>query len=188
MLKQNAVFTDEELMDRIRNCDCKCFEELYDRYHKRLFNFIFRIVNDREKAEDFLHDVFIKVMESHDRFDMTRKFSTWIYTIAINLCRNEMRNQLNRKQLIALNFIPDFISPAIQNENIDKRNFKHELNKLIGEMDEENKTILLLRFHEELSISQISSIVGLAEGTVKSRLFYMLKKMANQLSVYNPTN
>ena len=55
-------------------------------------------------------------------------------------------------------------------------------------MDEENKTILLLRFHEELSIPQISSIVGLAEGTVKSRLFYLLKKMANQLSVYNPTN
>ncbi|GDX51978.1 hypothetical protein LBMAG27_10250 [Bacteroidota bacterium] len=118
MLKQNAVFTDEELMDRIRNCDRKCFEELYDRYHKRLFNFILRIVNDREKAEDFLHDVFIKVMESHDRFDVTRKFSTWIYTLAINLCRNEMRNQLNRKQLIALNFIPDFISPAIQIENI----------------------------------------------------------------------
>lgn len=182
------MFTDEELMSRVQNGDRKCFEELYDRYHKRLFNFIFRLLNDREKTEDFLHDVFIKVMESHDRFDVTRKFSTWIYTLAINLCRNETRNQLNRKQLIALNIIPEIISPAVQNENIDKRNFKLELNKLISEMDEENKTILLLKFHEELTIPQISAIVSLAEGTVKSRLFYMLKKMASQLSVYNPTN
>ncbi len=175
-------------MVRIQNGDRNGFEELYERYHKRLFNFIFRFVNDREKAEDLLHDVFIKVMESHERFDVNRKFSTWIYTLAINLCRNEIRNQLNRKQLLSLISIPDTISSSYQIENIDKRNFKRELNKLINEMNDENKSILLLRFHEELSIPQISAIMGLAEGTVKSRLFYLLKKMAGQLSVYNPTN
>ncbi|TSA49093.1 MAG: sigma-70 family RNA polymerase sigma factor, partial [Sphingobacteriales bacterium] len=148
MLKQNAVFTDEELMDRTRNGDRKCFEELYNRYYKRLFNFIFLFINDREKAEDILHDVFIKVMESHDRFDLTLKFSTWIYTIAVNQCRNDLRNHLTRKHLLALNFIPDSISSTDQTESIDKRSFKLELNKIMNEMDDENKTIILLRFHE----------------------------------------
>ena len=125
-------------------------------------------------------------MESHDRFDLTLKFSTWIYTIAVNQCRNDLRNHLTRKHLLALNFIPDSISSTDQTESIDKRSFKLELNKIMNEMDDENKTIILLRFHEELSIPQISNILGLAEGTVKSRLFYMMKKMSNQLSAYNP--
>ncbi len=175
-------------MLRIQKGDRKYFEYLYDRYQNKLFNFIYRFVGDREQAEDLMHDLFIKVIESTNQFDTNRKFSTWIYALSINLCRNEIRKHSNRKQLIEENFvIENFMNPD-QQENIDKKTFKNEVHKYLETLNEENKSLILLRFHEDLSIPQISTIINLPEGTVKSRLFYLLKKIAVKLNAFHPSN
>src|SRR4026208_313310 len=71
----------------------RAFSELVDRYQTRLLNFIYRTIGDREKAEDLVQEVFIRVYRHIHRFDRSRKFSTWIYTIASNLAKNELRNR-----------------------------------------------------------------------------------------------
>ena len=70
----------------------RAFQELVERYQTRLLNFIYRTIGDREKAEDLVQEVFIRVYRHIHRFDRTKKFSTWVYTIASNLAKNELRN------------------------------------------------------------------------------------------------
>src|SRR5918998_310444 len=71
----------------------RAFQELVDRYQTRLLNFVYRTIGDREKAEDLVQEVFIRVYRHLHRFDASKKFSTWIYTIASNLAKNELRNR-----------------------------------------------------------------------------------------------
>src|SRR6185295_3506829 len=71
----------------------RAFEELVTRYQTRLLNFVFRTIGDREKAEDLIQEVFVRVYRHIHRFDRSKKFSTWIYTIASNLAKNELRNR-----------------------------------------------------------------------------------------------
>src|SRR5512143_1636322 len=71
----------------------RAFQELVDRYQTRLLNFVYRTIGDREKAEDLVQEVFIRVYRHIHRFDRTKKFSTWVYTIASNLAKNELRNR-----------------------------------------------------------------------------------------------
>ena len=71
----------------------RAFQELVERYQTRLLNFIYRTIGDREKAEDLVQEVFIRVYRHIHRFDRTKKFSTWAYTIASNLAKNELRNR-----------------------------------------------------------------------------------------------
>ena len=71
----------------------RAFQELVERYQTRLLNFIYRTIGDREKAEDLVQEVFIRVYRHLHRFDRTKKFSTWVYTIASNLAKNELRNR-----------------------------------------------------------------------------------------------
>src|SRR6202163_1895511 len=71
----------------------RAFSELVDRYQRRLLNFVYRTIGDRERAEDLVQEVFIRVFRHLHRFDQTKKFSTWIYTIASNLGKNELRNR-----------------------------------------------------------------------------------------------
>jgi len=71
----------------------RAFEELVDRYQGRLLNFVYRTIGDREKGEDLVQEVFIRVYRHLHRFDRSKKFSTWIYTIASNLAKNELRNR-----------------------------------------------------------------------------------------------
>src|SRR5690349_22724459 len=73
--------------------DPQAFGTLVDRYQTRLLNFINRTIGDRERAEDLVQEVFIRVIRHLHRFDQTKKFSTWIYTIASNLAKNELRNR-----------------------------------------------------------------------------------------------
>ena len=71
----------------------RAFQELVERYQTRLLNFVFRTIGDRERAEDLVQEVFIRVYRHLHRFDRSKKFSTWIYTIASNLAKNELRNR-----------------------------------------------------------------------------------------------
>ena len=79
--------------------DARAFEELVARYHGRLITFVNRMIGDRERSEDLVQEAFMRVYRHLHRFDPTKKFSTWIYTIASNLAKNELRNR-NRSPLV----------------------------------------------------------------------------------------
>lgn len=180
------TYSDEELMMQLQAGNSKCFELLYDRYHKRLFYYLKKFVKDTELAEDLLHDVFVKIYESCIRFDTNQKFSTWAFAIATNAFRNEYRNTNNRTRIIDTKLKFEKQSHISNDSSIDKSNFSKQVNTYIENLDEENKMLILLRFHEELTVPEISKILLIPEGTIKSRLFYQLKKMSQVFKEFNP--
>lgn len=181
--KKHSLLSDEELMQSVHQGSEVALTEIYQRYSTPLMRYFTRMLwRDQQKAQDFLHDVFIKIIENPQRFDGTRKFSTWIFSIAHNMCKNEYRKKVNHDRFNGFHLNEQ--ENVDLDDGMDKMMVKHRLDKMLDELNEEDKTLLLLRYEEDLSIEQISEIVFLAEGTVKSRLFYLRKGLAKKLSGY----
>src|ERR1700724_2237783 len=91
--EQLRAMDDAEVVTSFLGGEERAFQELVERYQTRLLNFIYRTIGDREKAEGVVQEVFIRVYRHLHRFDRSKKFSTWVYTIASNLAKNELRNR-----------------------------------------------------------------------------------------------
>jgi RNA polymerase sigma-70 factor (ECF subfamily) len=170
----------------------KALEELYYRYNKKIYFYLIRMLdNDEDKAQDFLQDIFIKILEKPKLFDSGKKFSTWIYAIAYNLCKNEYRRIATRRAFMQNEIMSHSETSQsglyyFAEQRVDHRKFHDALMKELEKFQEIYRHIFVLRFHENLTIHQISEVTGCKEGTVKSRLFYMTKKLAVQLQQFNP--
>lgn len=178
--------TDEELMLLLTERKQQAFDELYARYSKSVLNFFFRMLNfDREKAEDMLHDLFLKIIEKPHLFDSSKTFSTWIFSIAHNMVKNEYRNQQVRTEY--KNYQSTTQEQTVtSSEKIDKDLFHQKLQAELEKIDAELRTLFNLRFTEEMSIKQIAEILECPEGTVKSRLFYLTKNLSTKLFLFKP--
>ena len=184
-------YSDEELMSLIGNGDKGYLKELYHRYNKRLLYYFYRMLGgDEEKSQDFLQDVFLKIIEKPEQFNQNMKFSTWIFTIASNLCKNEYRRLKVReytKNEPDLDHHEYHQSIDILNK-INQEDFEKAIQYELKNMDPEQSSTFLLRFQENLSIKEISEILNCAPGTVKSRIFYITKKLNTRLKEFNPFN
>ncbi|MES2727704.1 MAG: RNA polymerase sigma factor [Bacteroidota bacterium] len=179
--------TDEQLMSLVfaRGSE-QAFEELYNRYYKKLLWFSMRLVGSKEQAEDIVQDTFIKIIDKPAAFNPTLRFSTWIYTIVNNACLTNMRNETHRDKLLAENYVPVHITHL--KHNIDVKFIQQKINTLYKDLSSKEQVVFVLRFEQELSIKEIAAIAQIPEGSVKSCLFYLLKKMAQQLKNYQITN
>ena len=156
------------------------FELLVERYQTRLLNFIYRTIGDREKAEDLVQEVFIRVYRHLHRFDASKKFSTWIYTIASNLAKNELRNrsrnplvlfQTMRKQWDADHRPLQFEDTSARPDDLfRKRHLKELVEWAVAQLPEHHRVVFVLRELEGKSYEEIAEITGCNLGTVKSRL------------------
>jgi RNA polymerase sigma-70 factor (ECF subfamily) len=165
----------------------KAFEIIYDRYFHRLKNFNKSILNgDEMKAEDVAQDVFLKIIHHPELFDSSKKFSTWIFTISKNLCFNQIRNEQNRKELLQRNFQSETIFNHYS--TVDAEILQKKIAQVFITLNEKEKTIFVLRFEQELAIKEIAEIAEMPEGTVKSSIFYLLKKISSQLKDYTHAN
>ncbi len=185
------LLTDEELMGQIVAGVTAAFDALYDRYSERMLYYFYRMLGrDEKQAQDFLQDLFIKIVEKPEAFDVKRKFSTWIYTLAGNMCKNEYRRlevRRNGAVIIKRRNGNGSSLPRIESE-MDNEEFEKHLWATLDTLDETKKSTFLLRHQEHCSIKEISEIMDVSEGTVKSRLFYTTKKLAEKLSIYDPKN
>lgn len=168
----------------------KAFEVLYNRYSKRLLCFFYqKLYQDEDIAQDFLQDLFIKIIEKPHLFDAGRSFKVWIYTMAYNMCKNEYRkNAVRGVKVDDFNFddIHTFRTPANLADKFDRDLFRNKLINELSKLEEKQSTVFILRYKEHLSIKEISEILDCSEGTVKSRLFYTLRKLAKQLQLFDP--
>ena len=179
--------SDEELMSLLTNGGQSAFDELYKRYSGALLNFFFRMLNnDREKAEDMLHDLFLKIIEKPESFDGNKKFNTWFYTLASNMIKNEYRSRQIKLQHATETINLTQEKYELNSESLDRQLFDNRLQKELDKLNPETKAIFKLRFVEEMSIKQIAEIIGCPEGTIKSRLFYLTRQLAGKLNIYNP--
>ena len=187
--RKYKAFTDEELMQMIAKGDGMAFEELYDRYSKPMVNYFCRMLwKDREKAQDFMQDLFTKIVNRPDQYDSSRNFKTWLYSIANNMCKNEYRKQEVRKNTVKMtheNIMVYDESPE-KSRLMDAEVFNEMLDKELEELEEVQRSTFLMRFKMELSIKEIAEIHQCSEGTVKSRIFYTLKKLSEKLKMFDP--
>lgn len=180
---------DEVLMQEVAGGNSVAFSVLYDRYADKMMRYFYRMLGqDREKAEDFTQEVFVKLIEKPHLYDAGKKFSTWLYSIACNMCKNEYRRLAVRKNTVSEEPDPNRTkdeNPDDVIRNMDKKTFEKMLEIELGMLDDNHRTTFLLRFQEEMSIKEISDVMGISEGTVKSRLFYTVKKLSEKLKVFD---
>ncbi len=192
MLTQEA---DEDLMVRYQQGEVRAFEVLLGRHRKSVFNFILRYVGDKETAEDLLQETFMRVIKGADAYKRQAKFTTWLYTIARNLCVDQTRRRKHRKHAsldapmaadddsgTLLDVIPSS-EMASDRKSVNKQLYQR-LQGAIGALSEEQREVFLMREFLDMPFKQIADVVGVPENTVKSRMRYALEKLRLDLDEY----
>ena len=186
---QYKSMSDEGLMRSISNGDKRAFDELYARYSGPLLGYFMRMLwGDREKSEDFVHDLFAKIIRKPDYFDMERSFKTWVYSVANNMCKNEYKKQEVRKGMS--NGLDNHYTLFDYSVNVigevQDAFFKEAFEESMKKLDDKHREAFALRHIEGLSIKEIAEVLEINEGTIKSRLFYATKYLAEHLKIFNP--
>src|SRR4029078_2278155 len=178
--EQLRAMDDSGVVSAFLGGEERAFAELVDRYQTRLLNFIYRTIGDREKAEDLVQEVFIRVYPHIHRFDRTKKFSTGVYTISSNLAKNELRNR-SRNPLVLFQTIrgnwEDEDRPlqfedtrARPYDLFRKRHLRALVEETVAKLPKHHRQVFVLRELEGKSYEEIAEITDCNLGTVKSRL------------------
>ena len=169
-------YTDEQLMSLFQGGDENAYIVLVNRYKDKLINFIFHYLKDSESAEDVVQETMIKLYQKKHYYKEIAKFSTWLYTIAKNLANTELRKRKNRKTTLLSQFSKDDKTYEIPSEDLEigQEVQTDVVNEIImdavNQLSEKFKTVIILRDIQEISYEEISEIIGVPIGTVKSRI------------------
>jgi len=182
---------DSHLAQQHLDGDSRAFGALVDRYQTRLLNFIHRTTGDRQRAEDLVQEVFIRVFRHIHRFDQTKKFSTWIFTIASNLAKNELRNRARHALVLLPNFEADWEvdrrprqfedRSARPDHAYEQRYLQDTVERCVGNLPQHHREVFVLRELEGKSYAEIADITGCNLGTVKSRLNRARQRFAHAI-------
>ncbi|MBL0126868.1 MAG: RNA polymerase sigma factor [Flavobacteriales bacterium] len=185
--KEYTTQSDERLMELVVRGDERAFGAVYDRYHGRLLNYFHRMLwHDRERSKDMLQDLFTKLAQRPTSYDPSRPFQTWIFSVANNMCKNAYRHEVVvRAAAVELRAGPDRVE-ATNGIGVDHELFRDRLQEELEKLDPDHKATFVMRHHEDMAIKEIALAFGCSEGTVKSRLFYTLKKLAERMKEFNP--
>lgn len=184
--KKYDTYSDEQLMQFIQKGKEAAFDELYNRYSSRMYFYFYKMLwQDEEKANDFTQELFMKIIEKPQLFDLQKRFSTWCYTMANNLCKNEYRKQTNRQKAYNGNQLINNEQSTETQIEIDKTNFEKDLQYALDQLPTAHRACFILRYREALSVNEISEILDCPAGTIKSRLFYATKKVSEQMTSWN---
>ena len=174
---EKVLLTDEELILDFQSGNRDAYNELVLRYKDKLTNFIYRFTYDIDSAEDLAQDTLLKVYINKDSYKEIAKFSTWIYTIASNLAKTELRKIKRRKTFSISDLSTDdreFVIHRPDDQSFegieDTKVSSSILQESLTEIDDEFKNIIILRDIQELSYDEISKILKIPLGTVKSRI------------------
>lgn len=155
--------------------------ELYQRYGARVFGYFLQMFRgDRDKAQDFVQELFLRILEKHHQFDPNKTFSTWMFTIASNMCKTSFRNEPVKLPIQGHEKI------YLSDDDHSKNAFNAALTKALGDLEDVHRSVFILRYINHLSLKEISEINEVPLGTVKSRLFNATKKMAGALKEFQP--
>ena len=183
LFRSITKLSDEELMrEVIAHHSHPAITELHRRYSPKLMGYFYKMLNKQEEiAQDFVQDLFLKILEKKHQFDTDKRFYTWVFTIACNMCKTSYRNQYivsYEDTLTELGHITEDLA--------EKERFHAHLEKSMSNLEHTHKTVFVLRHMEHFSLQEIADITEVSLGTVKSRLFYATQKMAEQLKIYEP--
>lgn len=181
---------DQELVVRTQGGDPRAFDELVVRYSPRLYGLVYHMTSNHEDTNDLLQDVFAKAYRSICNFRGKSSFYTWMHSIAVNMTINFLKKR-NRRQHPSLNDPdsriendPDFIA-ATSNSDPTREVTVHELQKKLNDamqkLSHEHRVVVTMFDIQGMPHAEISKILGISEGTVRSRLFYAHRQLQTSL-------
>ena len=187
--------TDEALMERYRDGDVRAFEVLLARHRRPVYNFLLRSVLEPAQAEDLLQETFLRVIKGSEDYERQAKFTTWLYTIARNLCVDASRRAKHRRaQSLDMPLGGDDGGRTLLDVTADKnapvdravigKQLGQRIQAAVDSLVEEQREVFLMREVLDLSFKEIAEVVGCPENTVKSRMRYALEKLRDALEEY----
>lgn len=167
MLKREKL-PDLDLMQKVQEGDMVSYNTLVDRYKDRLFNMLTRMLSSEDEARDLLQETFLRVWQHKMSYDFRYAFSTWIYTIALNLARNELRRRKKFKFFDIFDYSDKI--PAKEERKTEAPKLRELLDTEIQRLPEKYRTAFVLRDVDSLSYEEIAQVLSIPLGTVKSRV------------------
>ena len=170
------------LLRKLHERDEEAFREIVELYRNRVYNLSYRMLGNREEAEDISQEVFITIFKSVDTFRGDSKLSTWLYRIAANHCKNRIKYLARRhdrsqdqydEEVLRERAAGALTSPSqapAPDQHLEGVELEQLMQSAIAALDEDHRLLVVLRDIEELSYEEICGITSLPEGTVKSRL------------------
>lgn len=186
---------DEALLERFKRGEASAFELLLQRYERPIYNFLLRSVRDREAAADLTQEVFLRVIRRSSQFQGNSKFSTWLYTIARNLCIDHGRKMVFRRHRsldAPAGADPESVplvdrlagrEPGADRKTI-AQGLQAEIARAVEALPPDQREVFLLRQVQGMPFKEIAEVVGAPENTVKSRMRYALERLQEALGEY----
>jgi RNA polymerase sigma-70 factor (ECF subfamily) len=187
--------SDEDLMEAYRDGDATAFEVLLVRHERKIFAFVFRIVRDREAANDLLQETFLRVVRNAKKYSRKAKFTTWLYTIARNQSIDHLRRAKHRRHKSldqSMGADGDGQSlmerlPGRSPDGYDRADGAQVTGRIAEALDElavEQREVFVMRQFQSLKFKEIAEVVGVSENTIKSRMRYALENLRLALADY----
>lgn len=185
--------SDEDLMEACVEDSEEAFQELVNRYKSRILNIISRYIGDRERARDLTQEVFMRVFIHRRRYRRSGKFSTWIYTIAVNLAKNEIRRKVRLSKVIPVDTVTEMNESGtlqltdegpVADAQVATRDLSRTVREAIMKLPAKYREVLILRDLQDLSYIEIGEILGIPGGTVRSRINRARLALKEKLTPY----
>ena len=184
---------DRLLVERAQNGDTKAFDDLVRKYTPKIYGLVYNMTSNRDDTADLLQDIFAKAYRSLKRFQGKSAFYTWIYSIAVNMTLNFLKKR-NRQRKLSLDDVDqniqndaDFIEQTSKTDPVKEVNLlelQQRLNAAMQTLSEDHRAVVTMFDIMGLPHNQISEILGVSPGTVRSRLFYAHRQLQNYLEEF----
>jgi RNA polymerase sigma-70 factor (ECF subfamily) len=161
--------TDEDLVGRLLVGDDAALRELLSRYERPLSSFLWRNTGGRD-VEDLYQETWIRVVRHASRFERSKRFSTWLFQIAVNLCRDWQRRKPPEPQVIA--------EHSIGSTGMEQTEQALDVHQLLEQLSAEQREVLILRYYHDMTEEQAADVLGCPRGTVKSRTHHALARLS----------
>lgn len=180
--------TDAQLVENFRNGDIEAFNRLVNRWQKRIHRFAYRYFASHDDASEITQKTFIKAYKKLNILDEAEKFPAWIYRIAKNLCLDEAR-RAGRRRSAPMDALTDHPTAESLDANPDRQVHRDDLESILQlalkQLPNEQRIVVIMKEYEELKFREIAEILDEPESTVKSRLYYGLKKLRTLFEQWN---
>ncbi|UCD71723.1 MAG: sigma-70 family RNA polymerase sigma factor [Syntrophobacterales bacterium] len=175
MSKEIDMTSDFDLLDRFDDGDQDALEEIVSKYQKPIFFFILRMVWDETDAADLSQKTFVNAFRNIRSFDRRSNFKTWLFRIAINVCKNHFRDDPRRREVDIEGMV--FVDQNNPLEHIISEEERRELSMALNELPEKQRHTITLKVYQGLKYREIAEITGCSEGTAKANFHFGVKKL-----------
>lgn len=167
--------SDFDLLDRFEDGDQRALEEIVSKYQKPIFFFILRMVWNETDAADLLQKTFINALRNIRRFDRRSNLKTWLYRIAINVCKNHFRDDPRRREVNIEGMV--FFDEKNPLDQIISEEERKGLSLALNDLPEKQRYTVILKVYQGLRYREIAAITGCSEGTAKANFHFGVKKL-----------